>query len=108
MLEEGIASSLGVETLQSLGYKVSKATGSIAPLHLHAKADRSPVDSGIDLSASVFFTSVILSADVSKRLMRPRANRDLSYTFRVSGRRSSASSCQYSQPRPRSLSDVEV
>lgn len=38
--EEGIASSLGVQTLQSLGYKVSKATGSIASLHLHESGGR--------------------------------------------------------------------
>ena len=32
--EEGTASSLGVQTLESLGYEVSKATGSIASLDL--------------------------------------------------------------------------
>ena len=38
--EEGIALSLGVQPLQSLGYKVSKATGSIASLHVYESGGR--------------------------------------------------------------------
>ena len=55
MLEGGIASSLGFKTLQNLGYRFLKGTGSIAPLHLHAEAECGPVDSGIDLPAGWSF-----------------------------------------------------